>query len=175
MGDQLHQMTVEFVAAEDRLLLRVNTTGRLEYQMWLTRRLVQGIWRLMVGAFAEAPEIKAQPAPRVKRAIMSMQHQEAVETADFKTERETATAPPPGMDGPQLVTAVQCGRVSNSVRRLSFRTSAGKDINVNLTEEMMHALCHLIRQGAEKAGWNLELSIGDAASAPIPPDATALH
>ena len=175
MADQLHQMTIEYVAAEDRLLFRVSTTARLEYQLWLTRRLVAGMWKMMVGTFAQAPDVKEQPAARVKKAIMSMQHQEAVGDADFATKRQTDTQAPPGMEDALLVTAVSSKRIDEHVRRLQFRTTVGKDISINLTEEMTHALCHLIQQGADKAGWKLGLVIGDAAATGAAEPAGLLH
>jgi len=36
--DKLHQINLGYSPEEDRLLLRINTTGKTEYRLWMTRR-----------------------------------------------------------------------------------------------------------------------------------------
>jgi hypothetical protein len=72
MADSLHQMTAEYVPAQDRILFRVNTQDKLEYRVWLTRRLVRNLWGVAVKSFEAKPEVTEQPRPQVKQAMMSM-------------------------------------------------------------------------------------------------------
>ena len=47
---QLHQMQIVFVPEQDRLLFRLNTTGRQqqEFRFWLTRRYVRILWKALL-------------------------------------------------------------------------------------------------------------------------------
>ena len=83
MADALHQMTAEYNPAEDRILFRVNTIEKTEYRVWLTRRLVKQIWGVAVQSFAAEPDVQQQDRSQVKKAMLSMQHQEAVQAGDF--------------------------------------------------------------------------------------------
>ena len=44
---QIHQMSVTYLPEQDRILLRINTTEGEETRMWLTRRLMVGLWPLL--------------------------------------------------------------------------------------------------------------------------------
>ena len=44
---QIHQLSVTYQAEQDRILLRINSTSGEEMRMWLTRRLMSGLWPLM--------------------------------------------------------------------------------------------------------------------------------
>ena len=44
---QIHQLSVSYQAEQDRLLLRVSSTSGQEMRLWLTRRLMLGLWPLI--------------------------------------------------------------------------------------------------------------------------------
>ena len=44
---QIHQMSVSYLPEQDRILMRVNTVEGEEMRMWLTRRLMVGLWPLL--------------------------------------------------------------------------------------------------------------------------------
>jgi hypothetical protein len=156
MGDALHQMTAEYNPAEDRVLFRVNTKEKVEYRVWLTRRLVKQLWGAAVQNFAAEPE--------VKKAVLSMQHQEAVQSGDFTQKHDNAVKPAPEMQQALLAVNIDLGKTQEGAVRLSFYTVGGKAINLNLNDEMLHAVCHILQQAADKAGWDLKLAIGNAAA-----------
>ena len=92
-------MTAEYNPVHDRILFRVSTQKRLEYRVWLTRRIVKSLWGVAIQsfeaeAFAGAPT-PVQQQPRVKQAVMSMKHQEAVQDSDFSKKHDTKTKTPP--------------------------------------------------------------------------------
>ncbi len=166
MTDALYQMTAEYNPVHDRISFRVSTQKRFEYRVWLTRRLVKTLWGVAVKSFeAEVvAEVKtpAQEQPRVKQAVMSMKHQEAVQASDFTKKHDTQTKPPPEVARPLLAISAEIGKTPEGVIRLIFHTAERKDVNLNLNEEMLHAVCHILQQAADKAGWDLQLSVGDA-------------
>ena len=50
---QIHQMSVTYLPEQDRILMRINTTEGEEMRMWLTRRLMVGLWPLLTKLLTE--------------------------------------------------------------------------------------------------------------------------
>ncbi len=174
MTDALHQMTAEFVPVQDRILFRVNTRDKREYRVWLTRRLVKKLWGIAVRSFEAEPDIQAQAEPRVKSAVLSLKHQQAVEGSDFSRKHEPAGVPAPDMEDTLLATSVRITRGPGGSVQVVFITTEGRAVNLNLNEEMLHAVCHILQGAADRAGWDLQLSVGDAAAL-MRADANVMH
>lgn len=174
MTDALHQMTAEFVPVQDRILFRVATREKREYRVWMTRRLVKKLWGVAVHSFEAEPEVKAQAQPHVRNAVLSMKHQQAVEHSDFSQKHEVDTKPALEMDEPLLATSVKIAHNDAGTIQVMFLTVEGRTVNLNLNEEMLHALCHILQSAADRAGWDLKLSVGDAAVV-MRADANVLH
>ncbi len=174
MTDALHQMTAEFVPIQDRILFRVATREKREYRVWLTRRLVKKLWGIAVRSFEAEPDVQAQVQPRVKNAVLSMKHQQAVESSDFATKREADTKPAQNMEEPLLATSVRVTHDDKGSVQVVFLTTEGRAVNLNLNEEMLHAVCHILQGAADRAGWDLQLSVGDAAAL-MRVDANVMH
>ena len=173
MADALYQMTAEFVPVQDRVLFRVNTREKREFRIWLTRRLVKKLWGVAVKSFEAEPEVSAQALPHVKSAVLSMKHQQAVASSDFSKKHDPASTPPPEMENPSLAIGIRIRRNDRGVE-LSFLTAEGKAVNLNMAEDMLHALCHILQSAADRAGWDLQLAVGDA-GALMQTDASVLH
>ncbi len=163
MSDQLHQMTVAYTPEQDRLLLRVNTKDLVEFRLWLTRLLVRKLWESLVKRFEATPQVAVQAAPGAKEAIMSMRHEKALQAADFTKKHDPPSQPPKPKEEPLLVTGFECRPVNETASRLTLRTQQGTNVNLNLNDDLMHALCHLIRNASQQANWDLGLAMGDEA------------
>ena len=83
-ANRLHQMTMSYVAAEDRILFRLSTTSESEYRMWFTRRFVRILWGALIQVLERHPTIRDDMSKNVKEAVLGMQHQEAVQQSDFQ-------------------------------------------------------------------------------------------
>ena len=177
MTDSLYQMTAEYNPVHDRILFRVSTQKRLEYRVWLTRRIVKSLWGVAIRSFEAEVEAEAfketapsttipptKQEPRVKQAVMSMKHQEAVQSSDFSKKHDTKTKPPPEGQRPLLVVKAEIGKTQDGNIRLTLHTLERKNVNLNLNEKTLHAVCHMLQRAADKAGWDLELRVGDAGS-----------
>lgn len=177
MADALYQMTAEYAKVHDRILFRVSTQKRFEYRVWLTRRLLKDLWGVAVKSFEAEPEVVQQAhQPRVKEAVMSMKHQKAVQSGDFTQKHDTKTVKPPeiAQNQPLLAVSAEIGRTENDGIRLTFHTAERKDVNLNLNDEMLHAVCHILQKAADRASWDLQLSVGDAGGV-VPADAAQVH
>ena len=156
----LHQMTMSYVAEEDRILFRLSTKDKKEYRMWLTRRFIGVLWGALGNTFAAKEDLVRITDTAVKDAVLGMKHQEAVQSTDFETPVLEDVTDATSNTGPLLVTG---GKVhaGDNVTGLVFTTKDGSDVRFNLNEQLLHALCHLIVTTCQRAGWNLDLTLGD--------------
>lgn len=166
---------MSYLAEQDRLLFRVGTTDKKEYRLFLTRRFVRVLWSALIQVLENQPDLKRDLMPKVKKAVMAMEHQEAVSGADFSHEHEkeyeNAT---PGSD-PLLVTGGSVNQGKDGQTVLALKTHAGSEIKLALNKNLLHALCKLLIETTTKAGWDLGLSVGDAATIAAPEDRTQIH
>ena len=170
-------MTAEYNPVHDRILFRVSTQKRLEYRLWLTRRIIKSLWSVAIRSFEAEVEaevftdttskktnIPTKQEPRVRQAVMSMKHQEAIQSSDFSKKHDTKTTTPPEGQRPLMVVKAEIGKTPEGNVQLTFHTLERKNVNLNLNEKTLHAVCHMLQRAADKAGWNLELKVGDAGS-----------
>ena len=174
MTSALHQMTVSFNAEEDRLLLRVSTTDKMEYQFWLTRRFVRVLWSALIKTIENAPEAKRPAAPAVKKAVMALEHQEAVGASDFSRNHEPGHRNVTEGSGPLMVIGGSVKPGKGEITELHLQTRGGAEVNLALNRNLLHALCRLLIDTTTHAGWGLGLSVGDA-GALAPADRTQMH
>lgn len=64
---RLHQLKLDFISEQDRLLLRVSTDNQLEVRLWLTRRALRLLWPLLVQMWC-APRPKSRCRATRRRA-----------------------------------------------------------------------------------------------------------
>ncbi len=181
----LHQISMSFSPEEDRVLLRISTTDHNECRLWLTRRFVRILWKALLQVLNAQPDIargvgSAGPMgrpdlePKVKEAILAMQHHDVVQASDFSQKYDVKKENKPVSEKPMLVIGGACYASKDNHTRIKFQTADGKEINVKLNAELVHALCHLLVATAVKAEWNLELVIGGA-NVFVPEKPTHLH
>ena len=120
----LHQLSMTYSAEQDRVLFRLSTTEKTEYQMWLTRRFVHVLWGALKQTFERDAALKSAITEDVKDAILGMEHQEAVQKTDFDTPPTKETTNLTSNTGPLLVTG---GSVSpgENITSLKFSTLEG--------------------------------------------------
>ena len=175
MTSTLHQITMSFLAEEDRMLLRLGTTDKTEYQFWLTRRFVRVLWSALIQTLENEPDLKADLQPKAKKAVAAMEHQEAVSAADFSQSHEKGYEDKTSGSGPLLITGGSVKPGMGGVSQLALQTKGGPDVNLTLNKKLSHGLCKLLFETSRKAGWDLDLVVGDAAGLVVPEDKTRVH
>ena len=176
MTSALHQITMSHLAEEDRLLLRISTLDKAEFQFWLTRRFVNVLWpALMTVIEKENPAAKKNLMPAAKKAVMAMEHQEAVAAADFTRDHDEGNKDLTPGPGPLLVIGGSVSPGESGATELILKTRNNAEIKVSLNKELLHALCKLLIETTTKAGWDLGLSVGDAGAVILPEDKTRVH
>jgi hypothetical protein len=169
----LHQIGLAYDPVQDRLVLRISSTDKSEWRLALTRRFVRLLWKALVGVIEKHPDIRDDLMPKVREAMLAMQHQAAVESADmgkaFAEDNRDLTS----NTGPQLVTAARVTPKRQDLTELHFRTASGTDLRFVIDKTRLHAFCHLLVKSAVNAEWNLPMTIGDAAA--LAPSGARVH
>jgi hypothetical protein len=150
---QLHQINIQYDPAQDRLLLRISTTGKQEYRLWLTRRLTAMWWPALFQVLGHSDTLRQQQDPGTKKALLEFQHQNALQGTDFGR-RFDAEALEPAM-APLLVHKVQMRRSDEQYYLLVFSPQEGQGLEIRLPEKTVHALAKLIEEGVKLADWAL--------------------
>ena len=180
MTKTLHQLTLTYSAEQDRLLLRISTKEHSEYQLWLTRRFVRTIWKGLVKTIEREPTLPQGLMPKVKQAVMAMEHQKSIQDSDFSQKhasdnvnlnpriaRGISPQHPKDTGSPTLgaaallVTGAQVKPLNENITRIKLKTEANTAIDFSLNKKLLHALCHMVVTSSQKAGWDLNLAIGD--------------
>jgi hypothetical protein len=177
---KIHQLNVQYLPEQDRLLARVNTSTGLEFRLWLTRRLTIGLFPLLqkvssdqlqrtVDAEPVEPGITAKD-PKIREFLAEFKKEQAFQQADFKTPYK-APAPHAPIDEPLLVTEVQMTPLSNGQVALKFTAKApeaGKtrELKMALDTKMMHGLLHLLSKSLSDSKWGQSALTEAQADAP---------
>ncbi|WP_332815397.1 hypothetical protein [Ramlibacter sp.] len=163
---QIHQLSVTYQAEQDRMLLRVNSTGGQEMRMWLTRRLMHGLWPLL-GRLHTDQVIRSEPSAsavgsgdeELRRLFAEFRREEFLQQADFETPYQDKSDRPLGSE-PLLVTDVDATPLANGRLRLAFNERASvsgaakaRGFQMELDPRLMQGLMHLLEQSLARSQW----------------------
>jgi hypothetical protein len=167
--NQLHQIQLRFDPAQDRLILRVNTSGGDEFRFWLTRRLVRLLWPALIKALEADDLVRSQPDPAARQAVLAFQQDTAVSQSDFRSSFREEPASMPLGEAPVLVSRVQLAPGPSGSRVLRLSPARGPGAQIGLNQTALHAFCRLTLQAVEKAQWDLGLKLAET-GATSPPE-----
>jgi hypothetical protein len=156
---RLHQLTLDFIAEQDRLLLRVSTDNQLEVRLWLTRRALRLLWPLLVQMVRASPEVALQSNPQARDALVGMQHEQALSQANFAQPYEELAREMPLGAEPILVARMQTNRDDSGNHILGLLPQQGQGINLTLDDTLLHSLCKLLQDAVAKSDWDIVLEL----------------
>jgi len=185
VSTRLHQMTVKYVPTEDRMLLRIATSEKTEYRLWLTRRFIATLWPALGGQLAQTadlsglrPQAKASEAAagalqappavpsKVRDAVLGMEHQAAVQDSDFSRKHDEDTVDLTANSGPMVVVGAKVKPWDGQRLVLGFQTANDVNVTVTLDKKLLHGFCHMMATTVRSAEWGLELTVGEPVVAP---------
>src|SRR3954469_10822335 len=127
---QIHQLSVNYQAEQDRVLLRVNSTGGEELRLWLTRRLMLGLWPLLTKVHTDqllkaenAGSVLEKADEELRKMLTEFRKDEFLQKADFDTPYQDKDNLPLGAE-PLLVTDVDASPLPDGRLRLAFNERA---------------------------------------------------
>lgn len=177
---QIHQMSVTYLPEQDRILMRINTTDEEEMRMWLTRRLMVGLWPLMSKLLTEHL-LKLESAgaslsganPELKKMLADFRKEEFLQHADFDTPYKEGQHNLPLGEEPLLVTDVDATPLANGPLRLNFNESPRggaakpRSFQMEMQPKLMQGLMHLLDQALLQSQWR-EPFVPVQAAEPVP-------
>lgn len=164
---KLHQLKIDFNAEQDRLLMLVSTDDGAEVRMWMTRRFVKLLWPLLVKLAEEAnPRIKVQANPDARKALLGIEHQKAVQRADFSKPFVQAAKSTPLGEEPLLLARIQTAKDPTGLPVVSLHPSSGQGLTLTLDEVLLHSVCRLLQAAVSKSEWDMQLKLPGAEPEP---------
>jgi hypothetical protein len=157
---RLHQLKVDYVAEQDRILILIAASDAVELRMWMTRRFVKLLWPLLVKLAEDAsPKIKTQPNPEARRALLGLEHEQAVSRADFSRPFEEMSRTMPLGEAPLLLARIQTGTSRDGQPVLAMHPAEGQGVTLTLDPVLLHSMCRLLQAAVTKSDWDMELRL----------------
>jgi hypothetical protein len=169
---QIHQMSVTYVPEQDRILMRINTREGEEMRLWLTRRLMVGLWPLMTKLLTDhllkleaAGTTLTAADESLKKMLTDFRKEEFLSKADFETPYQEAPKLPLGQE-PLLITDVDATPLPGGPLRLSFNErppgaeNKPRSFNLEMQPKLMQGLMHLLDQALNQSGWRESFTAG---------------
>ena len=171
---KIHQLSVNYQAEQDRIFMRVNTSASEEIRLWLTRRLMLGLWPLLSKLLTqhllklESAGTSLETADEdLKKMLADFRKEQFLQQADFDTPYDENQAVLPLGADPVLVTDVDATPLPNGRLRLSFneRMPGGKEprsFQIEMEPQLMQGLMHLLEQALARSQWQEPFAQGAA-------------
>ena len=170
---KLHQINLQYEPREDRILLRTNTRDGAEFRFWMTRRFVTVLWPVLVRLVESHEHVQRQPRPESRNAVVELQRESALRSADFKTRYQPAPQGAPVSlplgEEPVVLATVRVKRHPDGRPVLCLHPAKGQGIELALHHGLLHSFCKLVSDTSQHAGWSLDLELtrGGAVSGPV--------
>jgi hypothetical protein len=174
---KIHQLSVTYLAEQDRILVRVNTAAAEEMRLWLTRRLMLGLWPLLSKLLTkhllklEAAGTSLETADEdLKKMLADFRKEEFLKQADFDTPYQENQAQLPLGEEPLLVTDVDASPLPNGRLRLGFNerppgVENPRSFQMEMEPKLMQGLMHLLEQALARSQWREAFGAGPVAVA----------
>lgn len=154
----IQQINLGYNTEQDRLLLRVGLADNSELLVWLTNRITKQLWQLLNGEAnlptATSIQLDTAPEKAVAQFKQEIQTAEALQKMDFVTEYQPRKA----VVNKGAMLALGLVLVTCQEKPLTLEIPCLEDVTVrmNLTQELILALCNMLQLSAKEAGWDID-------------------
>jgi hypothetical protein len=166
----IKQFNGAYLAQEDRILFRFNTSDQAEYRLWLTRRTT--LFILAAVSHLLAKKLEQSYSPDAAKALNEFEKQAILDAA--KSEQSASTSYEGGLNfplgfDPILVLDVTCALTKNGEKlaqlsdlkegeidqdlSIDFALPGGVNLNLKLPPNTLQTMCVLFDQLRLQAGW----------------------
>lgn len=159
---KLHQLRIDYVTEQDRLLLRISTDDGKELLFWLTRRCVRLMWPLLVEMAQSSPRIALQSNPQAKAALLEMEREKALSGVDFSSPYDVATKERPLGAEPLLIVRLASTRDAHGNQILTLVAVPSQQVDITLDDALLHSFCSLLQKIVADVDWDLTLAMPQA-------------
>ena len=162
---RLHQLKIDYDAEQDRLLMLVSASDGIEVRLTLTRRFVKLLWPLLLKLAEEAsPRIRTQANPEARKALLGIEHAQAVARADFSKAYDAKPRSTPLGEAPLLLARIQTGRNREGQPVVALHPAEGSGVTLTFDSVLLHSVCRLLQSAVKKSDWDMDLRLPDAAA-----------
>lgn len=172
---QVRQIQVANDQLQDRLVLRIATGSNEEIRVFFTRRFLRELWPALTAMLAGHLQSRPSLSPEKPAAPTAAA---AGGAANFEQPFHDDNPVYPLGSKPLLASEMTLEPAGEGVARLHLREGRERSFNLNLNNELLQALCSMLRAAADKARWDLVLDYGaPTVGTPLTPAApkTLLH
>ena len=153
----IQQINLGYNTEQDRLLLRVGLADNSELLVWLTNRITKQLWQLLNGEanLPTATSIQAETPPEkaVAQFKQEIQVAETLQKMDFATEyqprKEVVN------NGAMLAIGLMLVTYQEKPPTLEIPCLEGVTVRINLTQELILALCNMLQLSTKEAAWDV--------------------
>ena len=146
--------------------MRIKTSDESEFRFWLTRRYVKLLWPIVVKMLEADQQIAVQDDPVAKSAVLSFQHEEALQQSDFSTQFKEETSTLPLGETPIVLAKIQLKRRADGANLLCMHPEKGEGIELAMNRQLLHSFSKLLVDAVAGAQWDMELRISSAPPSP---------
>ena len=165
----LEQLHLRYLNNEDRILLKMGflptevSPAKQEIQIFITRRLLQNLWPVMLKAMATQINIDRPEAAFASDDIVQMEYQQALaditESGNFSIPYTSEERESPLGATPLLLESINFNLNLNQPLHIQLLPFIGGSIDVHLPTQILHGFCKLLQDAAKEAAWGLDLSM----------------
>jgi hypothetical protein len=162
---RIHQLSVNYLAEQDRILVRINTSAGEEMRLWLTRRLMLGLWPVLSKLLTrhllklETAGSSLETADEdLRQMLAEFRKEQFLKEADFGTPFQEKKSILPLGEEPLLVTDVDATPLASGRLRLIFNerppAASPRSFQMELDPKLMQGLMHLLDQALARSHWH---------------------
>lgn len=141
--------------------MRIKTSDEAEFRFWLTRRYVKLLCPIVLKMLSADQQIARQEDPSAKSAVLSFQHEEALQMSDFSTRFNEASSRLPLGETPVLLAKIQLKRRPDGTSILCMHPEHGEGIELSMNKMLLHSFTKLLADAIAAAGWGIEFRIAE--------------
>ncbi len=157
----IRQVSLQYHAEADRLLLRVRSSDEKVFAVWMTRRLCLRLWPPLssmvqhAGAAQAAPH--ATPTPEAAAMLAASARQQTLAQADFSQPFQAAAAQQPLGPEPMLAHSVQLTPQAGGQLKLAIGDAQQRNVQLVLDAALGTAVRELMATALRQADWGFAL------------------
>ncbi len=165
----LHQIQITYQPEEDRILCRTSFNEEeddealQEIRVWLTRRLVKGLWGGVIKALEARVTLDKPQAVHAAAELIDMERQASMqdieESGSFDSAYDTNVEAYPIGEAPMLAVGVQFAVGADAPIRVSFLLEQDCGFEISLTQSAFHGFCKLLQDAVTAAEWDVTLEL----------------
>lgn len=180
----IHQLSASYEAAQDRILLRINTHEGQTMQLWLTHRLLRQLFpklreyerSMALNDLAQtSPDKTSGHSPEAQEELLALQREAVLQQSDFAT--PFAQPQPAHEQTPLLVTQVTFSRQQPGQMGLHFEeilppAEQGRGLQLQFNASVYMGLMALLQETVRLAEWS-DIALPQPDDAPAADDSAA--